>query len=73
MENKVHGRLQELRKEKGWSQSDTAEKSGVKLSTIQKLESGFNNIFKARFHTLYALAQALEVSVEYLVGVSDKR
>lgn len=70
---KDNGRIQELRKEKGWSQSDLSEKSGVKLTTIQKLERGYNNILNARFDTLYALAQALEVSVEYLVGVSDKR
>lgn len=73
MENKVHGRLQELRKEKGWSQSDLSEKSGVKLTTIQKLERGYNNILKARFDTLYALAKTFGVSVEYLVRICDKR
>jgi len=66
-------RLKELRKEKGWKQSDLTEKSGVNLSTIQKIESGVNDITKAQFCTLYPLAKAFGVSIEYLVGVSNVR
>lgn len=64
-------RLKELRSEQNWTQEDLARNSGVKIATIQKLEAGYNNIRKAQFDTLYKLARAFGVSIEYLVGVSD--
>lgn len=73
MDTLIGGRLKELRSEQNWTQEDLARVSGVKLATIQKLEGGFNNICKAQFDTLYGLASAFGVSIEYLVGVSDKR
>lgn len=66
-------RLKELRLNHNWTQEDLARNSGVKLATIQKLEGGFNNIRKAQFNTLYGLARAFGVSIEYLVGVSGDR
>lgn len=64
-------RLKELRLNYNWTQEDLARNSGVKIATIQKLEAGYNNIRKAQFDTLYKLARAFGVSIEYLVGVSD--
>ena len=64
-------RLKELRLIYNWTQEDLARNSGVKIATIQKLEAGYNNIRKAQFDTLYGLASAFGVSIEYLVGVSD--
>lgn len=64
-------RLKELRLNYNWTQEDLARNSGVKIATIQKLEAGYNNIRKAQFDTLYGLARAFGVSIEYLVGVSD--
>lgn len=66
-------RIKELREENRLRQEDLATISGVKLATIQKLEAGYNNIHKAQFDTLYGLARAFGVSIEYLVGVSDNR
>lgn len=66
-------RLKELRSINNWTQEDLARNSGVKIATIQKLEAGYNNIRKAQFDTLYKLARAFGVSIEYLVGVSDDR
>lgn len=64
-------RLKELRSINNWTQEDLARNSGVKIATIQKLEAGYNNIRKAQFDTLYGIASAFGVSIEYLVGVSD--
>lgn len=66
-------RIKELRQKNDLRQEDLSSISGVKLATIQKLEAGYNNIHKAQFDTLYGLARAFGVSIEYLVGVSDNR
>lgn len=71
MKNFPENRLKQLRMEKGWTQKDLAENSGVKLTTIQKLEIRYNNIEKAQFNTLHGLAQTFETDIEYLVGVRD--
>lgn len=71
MDTPIGGRLKELRAKQNWTQEDLARNSGVKIATIQKLEAGYNNIRKAQFDTLYKLARAFGVSIEYLVGVSD--
>jgi transcriptional regulator with XRE-family HTH domain len=50
-----------LRKERGFSQEVLAERSGVSLRTIQRVERGET---VPRGHTLLALATALDVSLE---------
>ena len=64
--------LQQLRKEKGYTQQDLCSLSGVAISTIQKLESGVNNIRNANVSIVMALARALNISVEELVKQSEK-
>jgi transcriptional regulator with XRE-family HTH domain len=64
-------RLKELKKSKGLTASDLAELSGVKLVTIQKLENGQNNIYMAKYDTIYKLSKALGVRTEYLVGLEN--
>ena len=61
-------KLQEKRKESGLSQSQLSEKSGVKLNTIQKLETGANGISGAKAITIYALAKALGCTMESLTA-----
>ncbi|WP_270336732.1 helix-turn-helix domain-containing protein [Streptococcus infantarius] len=51
-----------LRKSKGWTQEILAEKSGISLRTIQRLESGQD----VSLDTLRLIAEALEVSVNEL-------
>jgi transcriptional regulator with XRE-family HTH domain len=59
--------LQDKRKEKGLTQQQLSEISGVKIVTIQKLENGTNNILGAKTETTYKLATALGVTIEDLI------
>ena len=61
-------KLGDLRRSVGLSQQDLSTKSGVKLTTIQKLESGVNDLMGAKVGTVLALARALETTVEELVN-----
>ena len=60
-------KLGDLRRAAGLSQQDLSEKSCVKIATIQKLESGANDLMGAKVGTVLALARALETTVEELV------
>ena len=60
-------KLGDLRRAAGLSQQDLSIKSGVKIVTIQKLESGANDLMGAKVGTVLALARALETTVEELV------
>ena len=64
--------LQQLRKERGYTQQDLCSLSNISISTIQKLESGVNNIRNANVSIVMALARALNISVEELVKQSEK-
>lgn len=59
--------LQRMRTEKGYSQSQLAEKSGVTIKMIQKYESGERDINNAKGITIYKLAKAIECSMETLI------
>lgn len=59
-----------LRQLAGKSQSDLADASGVKLSTLQKLESGANRLLGARLEVVLALVRALDVSVDDLIALN---
>lgn len=60
--------LQRIRKEKGLTQKQLAEKSGVSLKMIQKYEIGAKNINHARAITVIKLANALEsITAHFLV------
>ncbi|MDV4032820.1 XRE family transcriptional regulator [Elizabethkingia anophelis] len=60
--------VQKLREEQNLTQTELAEKSGVSLRTVQRIEAG--NILKG--FTLKALAGALEVDPEDLVVKKDE-
>lgn len=60
-------KLGDLRRAAGLSQQELSEKSGVKMTTLQKLESGANDLMGAKVGTVLALARALETTVEDLV------
>lgn len=65
---KFNDRLRELRKEHNLLQKDIAEKIGVSRDSITKYESGdreptLDNIIK--------MAEIFDVSIDYLIGVSD--
>jgi len=57
--------LKRYRNEKGLSQEQLAQKSGITYSTLAKLESGVNQNPTVR--TLQQIARALEVSLDDLM------
>ena len=59
--------LQKRRKDANFTQKELAERSGVKLRTIQQYESRAKNINKAVVETLQLLAQVLLCSIEDLI------
>lgn len=60
-------RLGALRRERGMTQQQLAIKSGVGISTLQKLENGANRLLGARTEIVLRIAKTLDVTVEELV------
>ena len=60
-------RLQKRRKDAGLTQKELAERSGVKLRTIQQYEMRAKNINKAAAETLQQFAQVLSCRIEDLL------
>jgi putative transcriptional regulator len=60
-------RIIELRKQKGWSQSDLARACGKDRQAIEKLENGKVN---PTLYSLLEIANALEISLSKLVSLS---
>ena len=58
-------RLRAAREPRKWSQGELAEKAGMPPSSIAHFESGSR---KPSFDTLRRLANALEVTTDYLLG-----
>lgn len=56
-------RIKRLREKRRWSQDILAKKSGTSAPTIQRLEFGSG---KVGYSTLFKIADALKVSVDYL-------
>lgn len=61
-------RMKQLREEQGLSQEDLAERVGTAQSTISQLEQGARN---PSYRTLRSLADALGISVSYLLGEAE--
>lgn len=64
--------LQRIRKEKGLTQKQLAEKSGVSLKMIQKYETGEKNINHARTVTVFRLSYVLNTPMLYLMEDGDE-
>ena len=62
----IAGRLAALRRAAGLSQNDLANRAGVKIATLQKLESGVNRVMGAKLETVLALTRALDTTIEAL-------
>lgn len=60
-------RLKFIRENRGISQSELAEQSGVNIRNIQMYEQRVNNIDKAQAHMLYKLSRVLGCDVEDLL------
>ena len=63
-------KLQELRKNIGYSQRELAEKSGVNLRTLQQYELKAKDINKAATTTLFALSKTLGCKIEDLLEIA---
>ncbi len=63
-------RIKQLRDKKRWSQFILAKKSKVSTTTVQRIEVGSG---KVGYSTLFKIADALKVSVDYLkTGAESK-
>lgn len=62
--------LKNIRKERGYSQKQLADLSGVNVRMIQFYEQGARDINIAQADTVYKLAQALECNMEELLEVT---
>jgi transcriptional regulator with XRE-family HTH domain len=60
-------RIREKRLEKGWTQLELAEKSGVPQPTISQIESG-NRRFPT-YENIKKIAKALEINIEELTEI----
>lgn len=63
-------RLRELRKERGMTQGQVAQRVGVTASVVSAYESG---IRQPSYGALIKLARLYGVSSDYLLGISGKR
>ena len=61
-------RLKWFREEKGMTQLELSEKSGVNLRMIQNYEQGFKDINNARVVTVLQLAEALGCDVYEIIN-----
>lgn len=57
--------VKRLRKERGWSQTELAEKVGVHLNHINRIETGK---YMPVLDTVVKLADLFEVSIDYMVN-----
>lgn len=57
------GKLRVLRVEKGLSQSELSETSGVSIKTIQLFEQEPQKIDRTKLHTLCGLSEALDCKI----------
>ncbi|WP_406844102.1 helix-turn-helix domain-containing protein [Flavobacterium soyae] len=67
LKEKIGQRIVELRKEKGWNQSDLARACKKDRQSIERLENGKLNM---TIYTLFQVATALDISLSKLVDVS---
>lgn len=65
--------LQKLRNEKGFSQSQLADLSGVNFRMLQYYEQGAKNIDGAKLETLISLAAALGCSISDILESEELR
>lgn len=61
----MHNRIRKLRLEKGWTLSQLEAKSGVGFGVLSRWE---RELVMPRVDLVYYVAQALGVSIEYLMG-----
>ena len=63
--NDLGTRVKNLRKRNKWTQAELGKRAGVNMWTICKVEKG--NVRTPRIDTMRGLADALKVTIDYLV------
>lgn len=63
--------LKYYREQKGWTQEELADHSGVNYRIITYYEQGYRNLDGAHGKTIYKLAKALGCSMEDLITDKD--
>jgi transcriptional regulator with XRE-family HTH domain len=61
-------RVRQRREHLGWSQTALAEQTGIPIPNLNRIEHGRQSIYIKR---LADLAEALQVSTDYLLGRTD--
>lgn len=56
--------IQDVRKSRGLSQSQLAEKAGISVRMLQHYEQGYKNIDHAKLATICSIAAALNCRIE---------
>jgi transcriptional regulator with XRE-family HTH domain len=63
-------RLRRIREQRGLTQQELAERAGIRYETINRIENGKHA--EPRVYVGVALAKALGVTMDYLVGMYDE-
>lgn len=63
--------LQRIRKERGLTQKELANKSGINIRMVQHYEQGMKDINKANAITVYKLACALTVDMGAILELQE--
>lgn len=66
--NDIGHKIQECRKEKGWTQEKLAQKMGISRATVAQYEAGKR---KPKYETIVRFADALGTSTDNLLGQFD--
>ena len=69
--NTIGGKIKKLRLEKDMTQEELARKADIPYATLLKIEN--DTVKNPTINTLQKLAQALEVSVDFLINLNNKK
>lgn len=62
---RIGQRIAQLRKERGITQQELAERTGMQQGNIARIEAGK---YSARFDTLQTIAEAMGLTVDFVAG-----
>lgn len=69
--NTIGSKIKKLRLEKDMTQEELARKADIPYATLLKIEN--DTVKNPTINTLQKLAQALEVSVDFLINLNNKK
>lgn len=70
-ENKPTTKIKEIRKNKGISQKELAERAGISLKALQAYEQNFRPLERASAIDVYQIAKALDTTIEELLELES--